>query len=82
MGALEGADEPATQADLLGYLRAWGFPVSPLAARVENIEEAQAYADQRAAARFDLGYDIDGAVIKIDDRWQQQELGSVGRDPR
>jgi DNA ligase (NAD+) len=82
MGALEGADEPATQADLLGYLRAWGFPVSPLATRVETIEEAQAYADQRAAARFDLGYDIDGAVIKIDDRWQQQELGSVGRDPR
>jgi DNA ligase (NAD+) len=28
MGALEGADEPATQADLLGYLRAWGFPVA------------------------------------------------------
>jgi DNA ligase (NAD+) len=82
MGALEGADEPATQADLLGYLRAWGFPVSPLATRVETIEEAQAYADQRAATRFDLGYDIDGAVIKIDDRWQQQELGSVGRDPR
>jgi DNA ligase (NAD+) len=82
MGALEGADEPATQADLLGYLRAWGFPVSPLATRVETIEEAQAYADQRAAARFDLDYDIDGAVIKIDDRWQQQELGSVGRDPR
>ncbi len=82
MGALEGADEPATQADLLGYLRAWGFPVSPLATRVETIEEAQAYADQRAAARFDLGYDIDGAVIKTDDRWQQQELGSVGRDPR
>jgi DNA ligase (NAD+) len=82
MGALEGADEPATQADLLGYLRVWGFPVSPLVTRVETIEEAQAYADQRAAARFDLGYDIDGAVIKIDDRWQQQELGSVGRDPR
>jgi DNA ligase (NAD+) len=82
LGAIEGADEPATQTDLLGYLRAWGFPVSPLATRVETIEEAQAYADQRAATRFDLGYDIDGAVIKIDERWQQQELGSVGRDPR
>jgi DNA ligase (NAD+) len=82
LGALEGADEPATQTDLLTYLRAWGFPVSPLAQRVETIEEAQAYADQRAATRFDLGYDIDGAVIKIDERWQQQELGSVGRDPR
>jgi DNA ligase (NAD+) len=82
MGALEGADEPATQSELLDYLRAWGFPVSPLVRRVETIEEAQAYADQRAATRFDLGYDIDGAVIKIDDRWQQQELGSVGRDPR
>jgi DNA ligase (NAD+) len=82
LGALEGADEPATQTDLQAWLRAWGFSVSPLVTRVETIEEAQTYADQRAATRFDLGYDIDGAVIKIDERWQQQELGSVGRDPR
>jgi DNA ligase (NAD+) len=82
MGVIEGADEPATQTALLAYLRAWGFPISPLVTRVEAIEDAQVYADQRAATRFDLDYDIDGAVIKIDDRWQQQELGSVGRDPR
>ena len=36
----------APQVDVLEWLRAWGFPVSPRATRVETFEEAQAYADQ------------------------------------
>ena len=29
-----------------------------------------------------MPYDIDGAVLKIEERWQQIELGAVARDPR
>ena len=32
--------------------------------------------------RAELDYDIDGCVVKIDRRDQQEALGSVGRDPR
>ncbi|MEO7003283.1 MAG: NAD-dependent DNA ligase LigA [Ktedonobacterales bacterium] len=79
---IEGAPEPEGQEQTLEWLRAWGFPVSDLIQRVETLEQAQAYADRMETNRFNVPYDIDGAVIKINDRWQQQELGVVARDPR
>jgi DNA ligase (NAD+) len=82
IGLIEGIPEPESQEDVLGHLQAWGFPVSPLAKHVATLEEAQAYCDERQDHRFDVGYEIDGAVIKINARWQQQELGVVARDPR
>jgi DNA ligase (NAD+) len=82
IGQIEGAPEPRTQVEVLEWLRAWGFLVSPRAKHVATLEEAQAYCDQTAAERFSVGYDIDGAVIKINERWQQQELGAVNRDPK
>jgi len=82
IGSIAGAPEPRSQHEVLAWLAAWGFPVSPLVRHVQTLEEAQAYADERAAKRFDVGYDIDGAVIKLDDRAQQDELGYVARDPR
>ncbi len=82
IGTIEGAPEPSGQEEVLRWLAAWGFPVSPLATSVATLEEAQAYCDQREAHRFDVPYEIDGAVVKINDRWQQQELGFVAHDPR
>ena len=82
IGAIEGTREPESQWETLNWLRAWGFPVSPLARRVESLEEAQAFCDELAARRFDVPFEMDGAVIKIDARWQQAELGVVARDPR
>ncbi|HLZ21757.1 MAG TPA: NAD-dependent DNA ligase LigA [Ktedonobacterales bacterium] len=82
IGLIEGAPEPRTQWELVKWLRAWGFPVSPRAKRVESLEAAQAYCDATEADRFSIPFAIDGAVLKIDERWQQQELGTVARDPR
>lgn len=82
IGQIEGASEPRTQVQVLEWLRAWGFPVSPRVKHVATLDEAQEYCDQTAAERFNVGYDIDGAVIKINERWQQQELGAVNRDPK
>ncbi|HEX9412662.1 MAG TPA: NAD-dependent DNA ligase LigA [Ktedonobacterales bacterium] len=82
IGAISGVREPESQWELVSWLRAWGFPFSPLARRVESLEEAQAFCDQLARQRFEVPFDIDGAVIKIDARWQQEELGTVARDPR
>ncbi|MGH2503619.1 MAG: NAD-dependent DNA ligase LigA, partial [Ktedonobacterales bacterium] len=82
IASIQGAPEPDGQWQALAWLRAWGFKVSPLAMQLQSIEEAQAFADRMAERRFEVPYDIDGAVIKIDARWQQQELGVVARDPR
>jgi DNA ligase (NAD+) len=82
IGEIDGTTEPTSQAQTLEWLRAWGFPTSELARHVETLEEAQAYCDEMEANRFTIPFDIDGAVIKINDRWQQHELGEVARDPR
>ncbi|HEX8731256.1 MAG TPA: NAD-dependent DNA ligase LigA [Ktedonobacterales bacterium] len=82
IASIEGAPEPESQWEALAWLRAWGFAVSPLATQLATLEEAQAYAERMSQMRFEVPYDIDGAVIKIDERWQQQELGVVARDPR
>ena len=82
IASIQGAPEPESQWQALAWLRAWGFPVSQLATRLQTLEEAQGYADRMAERRFEVPFDIDGAVIKINARWQQQELGVVARDPR
>src|SRR5579862_3234307 len=82
IGRIEGAPEPQSHQEALDWLRAWGFVVSDLIQQATTLEEAQAYCDRLSAERINVPYDIDGAVIKINDRWQQHELGAVARDPR
>ena len=82
IGLIEGAPEPRTQWQVLGWLRAWGFPVSSLVAHATTLEVAQTYCAHAESIRFTIPFEIDGAVLKIDERWQQQELGVVARDPR
>ncbi|HEU5440846.1 MAG TPA: NAD-dependent DNA ligase LigA [Ktedonobacterales bacterium] len=82
IGLIEGAPEPDSQREVHARLRAWGFEVSELARPLATLEEAQAFCEAMERMRFSVPFEIDGAVIKIDARWQQQELGSVARDPR
>lgn len=82
IASIEGAREPEGQWEALQWLKAWGFPVSPLITQLDTLEDAQRFVERINATRFDVPYDIDGAVIKIDERWQQAELGVVARDPR
>jgi DNA ligase (NAD+) len=73
---------PATQWDLLATLRSAGFPVSDLARRFDDLEDAIAYCGSVAAKRDELPFEVDGMVIKIDNLELAQRLGAVGRDPR
>jgi DNA ligase (NAD+) len=73
----------ATQAEVVKQLRAWGFPVSPLFARVVGgAEELVARYDAIGKARPDLAYDIDGVVYKLDRLDWQERLGFVAKAPR
>ncbi len=82
IGLITGSPEPESQWQTLQWLGAWGFPVSERAECADTLEQAQAYCDRIASIRFSIPFDVDGAVIKINERWQQQELGVVARDPR
>ncbi|NBB26360.1 NAD-dependent DNA ligase LigA [Porphyrobacter sp. SLTP] len=73
----------ATQTEVVDMLRAWGFPVSPLFARVVGgAEELVARFNAIGAARPDLPYDIDGVVYKLDRLDWQERLGFVAKAPR
>jgi DNA ligase (NAD+) len=67
---------------VLEWLRGHGFPVNPISSRHETFESMAAACEGLVERRSELDYDIDGCVVKIDRRDQQEALGSVGRDPR
>jgi DNA ligase (NAD+) len=67
-----------------GYetLASWGVPVSGEYAVAEGVEAAWEFVERVAGRRHDYGHEIDGAVLKINDRTRQAVLGSTSRAPR
>jgi DNA ligase (NAD+) len=82
LGVLEGAARPATQWDALAWLRELGFRTNPDARRLESIEEVADACEAWEARRAELGYEIDGIVVKVDSFDQQARLGSLHGRPR
>lgn len=66
----------------LALLADYGFKVSENYKVVENIDEAIKYIGDFNELRQGLSYDTDGAVIKVNDVYQQRILGATGKDPR
>lgn len=71
-----------SQWQLLELLKTWSFPVNPLVRHVTGLDEVKAYCFWMTAERERLPYEIDGVVVKIDSVAVQEELGTVGREPR
>jgi DNA ligase (NAD+) len=81
VGAAEGIAF-ASHWESLRWLRAHGFRVNPDIERLDRAEEVVARCQRWEADRGSLGFEIDGAVVKVDDVELQRRLGVVGRDPR
>ncbi|MFC6873965.1 NAD-dependent DNA ligase LigA [Halobellus marinus] len=79
---LDGSDVPPTQRATLDRLREWGLPVNDRVEVVEDVDAAVAYRDELLAERDSLNYEIDGTVIKVDDRDAREELGATSRAVR
>src|SRR5713101_6441691 len=71
-----------SQWEALQLIRDWGFPVNQHIFLAKSLDEVWDFCNNWEKERFNLPYEIDGVVIKINDLVQQQELGSVARDPR
>ena len=74
--------EFATHHETLDYIKALGFPVSPRYSVFDTIEEAIREIETIGQLRGGLEYDIDGAVIKVDDLAARQVLGNTNKFPR
>ena len=66
----------------LDTLRELGFRTVPFYTRVDTIEAALDEIDRIGRERDQLPFDIDGAVIKVDDFAQRQLLGSTSKVPK
>jgi len=79
---LDASEMPPSQRVALDRLRAWGFHVADRIDVVDDVEDAIDYRDALLDDREDLNYEIDGTVIKVDDRESRDELGATARAVR
>jgi DNA ligase (NAD+) len=71
-----------THSQALEWLREHGFRVNRGIKLLASEDEVIAQCLEWESRRGELDFEIDGAVVKIDDLELQRRLGSVGRDPR
>lgn len=80
--ALEEGSPASSHAETLETLKKYGLPVNPHWTRCEDIDAVLRVCDTWREKRFDLGYLIDGLVIKVDDHEQRRALGYTSKAPR
>jgi DNA ligase (NAD+) len=71
-----------SQWEVLAALRGWGLKVNERTQKARTADEILAYHAGLEACRDDLGYEIDGVVIKLNDLAARQDLGWTSRHPR
>lgn len=81
VGALEGT-RFLSQSDAYTHLAEWGLPTSPRYKVFDSVDAVLAFISEYQTHRHDLEHEIDGIVIKVDDRAMQDRLGSTSRAPR
>ena len=71
-----------THWEALDWLDAAGFRVNPHRKLCETIDEVIEFANEKEALRDDLGYEIDGLVVKVNSTALQDEFGATSKAPR
>ncbi|KQC02390.1 NAD-dependent DNA ligase LigA [Pedobacter sp. Hv1] len=71
-----------THWESLQTVKKWGFNVCEHTRLSKNIDDVLAFIAHWENERFNLSYDIDGIVIKVNSYAQQQELGFTAKSPR
>ena len=72
----------ASQSQAYEMLASLGFPLNPQRGVFAGIAAVEAFIDEWREKRHELPFDIDGIVIKVNRRAQQQELGATSKAPR
>jgi DNA ligase (NAD+) len=64
------------------WLESAGFHVNPHRAQCKSIEEVISFCHQMELKRDELGYEIDGIVVKVNSTALQDEFGATAKAPR
>jgi DNA ligase (NAD+) len=81
IGAVRGLDLPTHMAEV-EWLRDRGFKVNPDTDHHKGVEGVVKRCHWWEERRDELDYEIDGVVVKVDEKALWRELGVVGREPR
>ncbi|WP_315276334.1 NAD-dependent DNA ligase LigA [Kocuria carniphila] len=81
IGAAQGFDLES-QSEAYDVLKSWGLPVSPYSKVLDSIDQVLTFIEEFGTQRHDLLHEIDGIVIKVNDRRTQFRLGYTSRVPR
>ena len=81
IGAVDGR-EFDTQSDAYELLKSWGAPVSTRYKVVNTRDEVREFVDYYLEHRHDVEHEIDGVVIKVNEREAQRVIGTTSRAPK
>jgi len=81
-GAREGGPALASHWETLQWLAQAGIPVNDRIERFDDLEGVHRFAASLLDHRHDLDYEVDGAVVKVDDLEQRRRLGATSKAPR
>lgn len=82
VGLVSGGSVAESLSETFSILERWGLPVNPERNTCNGMTECLRYCMSLLARRDSLDYEIDGAVIKVDNIAMQSELGSNAKSPR
>ena len=82
LGEVVGGPELTSHHATLEYIARLGLPVNPEVQMLDSVEAVVEHCVHWQEHRHDLGYEIDGVVIKVDDLAQRGHLGFTSRAPR
>jgi DNA ligase (NAD+) len=82
LGVQEGGPALRSHHETLAWLRDLGLPVNDHIEQLDSLDAVYDFCERIERNRHSFGYDIDGAVIKVDDLAQRAELGFTSRAPR
>lgn len=71
-----------THWELLQNVKDWGFRISDKAKLCKNLDEVKAFIEYWDKERYNLPFEIDGIVLKINSLKQQRQLGYTAKSPR
>lgn len=77
-----GCDGFETHGEMMEAFRRWGFPVPPWSKTCGTIDEAFAAIDELEGRRHSFRFEIDGAVLKVEERRFYRLLGATAHGPR